>query len=275
MSARSSRRTSGTASRVILAALAALAVAVPPAGPAAAAPSDQPGGTSGVLDSRALDKLQQRAAEVQTDLKAQQEQVATARKALADAEGAVKDAEGLVSDAESELAVHQDVVATYASALYRDGGALTPLTLLLSGGDPGDVLTAMGFLDVVDRHAADVIGAAEKLRQAALEQQQRANAALKKARQRADEVAARVDELEAAADAVTDDLDDALGEVDKQLAQLQKEQLDVNDRTAANWKAYVAQLAAAGVTPPPAAALRDPSGGLPAGLVPVGDSAGG
>jgi cell wall-associated NlpC family hydrolase len=275
MSVRSSRRTPGTAARGLVAAIAILALAVPFAGPATAAPSDQPGGTSGVLDSRALDKLQQRAAEVQADLKAQQEQVATAREALSDAEGGVKAAEALVSDAESELAAHRDVVATYASAVYRDGGALTPLTLLLSGGDPGDVLTAMGFLDVVDKHAADVIGAAENLRQAALEQQDRANAALQKARQRADEVSARVDELEAAADAVTDDLDAALGEVDRQLAQLQREQRDVNDRTAANWKAYVAQLAAAGVSPPPAAALRDPSAGLPAGLVPVGASTGG
>ena len=39
-------------------------------GPAAADPSDQPGGTSGVLDSRALDELQQRAAEVQAGLQA-------------------------------------------------------------------------------------------------------------------------------------------------------------------------------------------------------------
>ena len=41
------------------------------------------------------------------------------------------------------------VVAGYAAAVYRDGGALTPLTILLSGGDPGDVLAAMGFLEVV------------------------------------------------------------------------------------------------------------------------------
>jgi hypothetical protein len=260
---------------VLVAALAALALAVPLAGPAMAGPSDQPGGTSGVLDSSALDELQQRAAEVQADLKAQQAEVTEAREAMAEAEAAVTAAEAAVSDAEGELAVHQRVVATYASAVYRDGGALTPLALLLGGGDPGDVVAAMGYLEVVDRHAADVIGAAEKLRRAALDQQRRANAALGRARERADEVSARVAELEAAAAAVTDDLDDALGEVDRQLARLQREQLDVNDRTAANWKAYVDQLTAAGVTPPPAAALKDPAAGLPAGLVPVGASGGG
>ena len=260
MFARSPWRTRGPAvSRVLVAVLATLALAVPLGGPAAADPSDQPGGTSGVLDSEALDELQQRAAEVQNDLKAQQHEVAAARKALADAQAAVTAAEKVVSDAEGKLAEHQELVASYASAVYRDGGSLTPLTLLLSGGDPGDVLTAMGYLDVVDQHAADVIGAAEKAREAALDQQRRAKAALGKAQQRADEVAARVKDLEAAAAAVTDDLDAALGKVDLQLAQLQKEQLDVNQRTAANWKAYVDQLTAAGVTGPPAAQLRDPA----------------
>ena len=120
-----------------------------------------------MLDSRALDELQQRAAEVQTELQAQQGEVVAAREALTAAERPVADAEAVVADAEGELAGYQDVVAGYAAAVYRDGGALTPLTLLLSGGDPGDVLSAMGFLEAVDAHAAEVIGAAEEQRQAA------------------------------------------------------------------------------------------------------------
>ncbi|SOE02852.1 D-alanyl-D-alanine carboxypeptidase family protein [Blastococcus haudaquaticus] len=271
---RSPWRTRGPATRA-LAASAALAIVLLGSGPAAAAPSDQPGGTTAVLDSRALDQLQQRAAEVQTGLQEQQAEVAAAREELARIEQAVAEAEAVVADAEGELAVHQEAVAEYASAVYRDGGALSPLTLLLSGGDPGDVVAAMGFLDVVDSHAARVIGAAEELRQAALDEQQRATAALTQARARADEVAATVAELEAAASAVTDELGEALGAVDRQLAQLQQEQLDVNERTAANWRAYVAELAAAGVTPPPASALQNPPAGLPAGLVPVGSAGGG
>jgi cell wall-associated NlpC family hydrolase len=84
-----------------------------------------------------------------------------------------------------------------------------------------------------------------------------------------------VAELEAEAAAVTDELDAALGEVDRQLARLQQEQVQVNQQTAANWQAYLDQLAAAGVTPPPAAALLDPGAAVPAGLVPVASSAGG
>jgi cell wall-associated NlpC family hydrolase len=255
--------------------LLAVLLAVVPAAPAAAEPSDQPGGTSGVLDSEALDTLQQRAAEVQQQLQAQQGEVVSAREALAEAEALVAEAEAVVTDAEGVLAGYQQEVARYASAVYRDGGALTPLTLLLSSGDPGEVLSAMGFLDVVDAHAAEVIGAAEQHRLAAEEQRDRARAALEEAQARADQVAARVAELEAAAAAVTDELGEALGVVDRQLAALQAEQVEVNRATAANWRAYLDKLAAAGITPPPASALLNPPAGLPPGLVPVGSARGG
>jgi cell wall-associated NlpC family hydrolase len=269
---RSPWRTRGTA---LLVTAIAVAGVLAGAAPAAADPSDQPGGTSGVLDSRALDELQKRAAEVQSGLQAQQGEVVAARDALTQAEQAVAAAQQVVDDADGVLAGYQDVVAGYASALYRDGGALTPLTLLMSSGDPGEVLSAMSFLDVVDAHAAEVIGAAETMRQAALEEKRRAGEALALAQARKDEVASRVAELEAAADAVTEELDAALGDVDKQLAQLQREQVDVNTRTAANWKAYADQLTAAGVVAPPAAQLKNAPAGLPPGMVPVAAADGG
>jgi hypothetical protein len=214
--------------------LTVLAVAVLATGvaqPAAAAPSDQPGGTSAVLDSRALDQLQQRAAEVQTGLQEQQAEVAAAREEQARAEEAVAAAEAVVSDAEGELAVHQREVASYAAAVYRDGGAVTPLTVLLSGGDPGEVVSALSFLDVVDAHAARVIGAAEVQRQAALGEQQRAEAALAVARQEAEAVAAKVAELEAQVAAIDGELlDPAVYAQPAKVAELGRRQADL--RTA-------------------------------------------
>ena len=274
MLSRSRRRHRGTVTRAALAALAVASVCLAFAGPAGAVPSDQPGGTSGVLDSRALDRLQQRAAEVQTGLQAQHAEIAAARESLAEAEAAVATAQAVLEGAEGELAVHQRAVAGYAAAIYRDGGAITPLTLLLSGGDPGEVLASLGFLDVVDAHAAEVIGAAEAQRQAALAEQGRATTALEEARARAAEVGARVAELEAAASAVAAELDAALGEVDRQLAELQREQVEVNTQTAANWQRYLDSLTAAGVIAPPAAQLRNSPDGLPEGMVPVGASDG-
>ena len=86
----------------------------------------------------------------------------------------------------------RQVVAEYASAVYRDGGALTPLTLLLSGGDPGEIVAAMGYLEAVDAHAAEVVAAAEQQRRAAVAERDRAAAALAQAQARADQVAAEV-----------------------------------------------------------------------------------
>jgi cell wall-associated NlpC family hydrolase len=265
----------GTGRALTSAALAVALLVVPWTGPAAAGPSDQPGGTTAVLESEALDRLQQRAAEVQDGLREQQREVVEARRDLRRAQVAVSDAESALTDAEGELAGHQQVVAAYARAVYRDGGALSPLSLLLSGGDPGEMAAALGFLDAVDRHAADVIGTAERHRQAAMAQQARARQALERAGQREDAVAARVAELEDAAAAVTDELDAALAVVDRQLAELQADQLEVNRQTAANWRAYRQQLAQAGVTPPPASALLDPTSGLPGELVPLAASTGG
>ena len=104
---------------------------------------------------------------MQRGLQSQQGEVESARAALGEAERAVADAEAVLGDAEGALAGHRQLVARYASAVYRDGGAITPLSVLLSGGDPGDVVSALGFLEVVDRHAATVIGEAEAQRQAA------------------------------------------------------------------------------------------------------------
>ena len=261
------------ASLPVVVAAAVLALAVP--APALADPSDQPGGTSGVLDSSALDELQQRAAEVQKGLQQRQAEIAKAQQDLAAAQQQVDAAQAVVDQTQGELADRQAVVAQYAAAAYRDGGTLDPLTVLLDGADPGDVIAAMGYLDAVDKHTAVVVAAAEQQRQAALDDQERAQAALDRAKQRADAVQHQIDELEAQAAAVTDELDEALGVVDSQLAQLQKQQLEVNQKTAANWQAYLDQLTAAGITPPPASALRSPASSLPPGLVPVASHAGG
>src|SRR3954468_18049258 len=101
MPARSRWRAHGTtAARALLAGLVAIVLAVVLAEPAFADPSDQPGGTSGVLDSQALDKLQTRAAQVQGDLQARQAEVVAAREALSQAQAAVVEAPKALDDAQ-------------------------------------------------------------------------------------------------------------------------------------------------------------------------------
>ena len=265
------RRTGAT---ILLGAALVLAGTGAP-GVALAAPSQQPGGTTGVLDSAALDDLQQQATDVQTDLQRRQAEVADAEGRRDVARAAAEAASGAVVAADGVLAQRQAVVARYAAAVYRDGGGPSALGLLLRGGDPGDVVAAMGYLEAVDRRTEELLTTAEGQRQRALAESAAADQALAEAEQRAEAVTDQVGELEAAAAAVTDRLDRALQAVDRQLARLQREQVEVNASTAANWRAYLDELAAAGIVPPPALALRDPVAGLPAGLVPVGASGGG
>ena len=205
--------------------------------------------------AEALDELQQRAAEVQAGLQAQQVEVAAARDALTAAEQAVAEAQAVLADAEGELAAYQEVGRRLRLGGLPGRRRPDPLTLLLSGGDPGDVLSAMGFLDVVDAHAAEVIGDAE----ACAGRPGRSSSgrrALDAGPGAADEVAARVAELEAAGGRGHRRARRRPGRGRRQLAQLQAEQVDVNNRTAANWQAYVDQLTAAGVVAPPPAAAR-------------------
>jgi hypothetical protein len=144
-------------------ALAALSSAPP----AAADPTGQVVVTASLLDSPELDELERRAAEVQADLQIRQSRVVAAREALAAAEAAAAQAEADIVEADAELARARAEVARHASAVYRDAGEVTPLSVLLSGGGPGDVVAAGGLLDAAERHAAAVVAAAERRRQEA------------------------------------------------------------------------------------------------------------
>ena len=272
MAVRAGRVTRGGAT---LLAAAALVLAIGGAPVALAGPSDQPGGTSGVLDSQALEQLQAEAARVQADLRARQADVAAAEQRRDQARATADTAAAALADAERVLAERRQVVADYAAAVYRDGGGPSPVGVLLTGGGPGDVVEALASLEAVERHTTGLVAAAEDQRRQSADAAHAAQTALSAAEAATQQVDAEAERLRTTAAAVTDRLDRALQQVDRQLAELQQQQVDVDDRTYANWRAYLQQLADAGVTPPPAGQLRDPVAGLPAGLAPVGASGGG
>ena len=243
--------------------------------PALAAPGDRPAGPASLLDSPELDDLQRRAAEVQADLQERQARVVEARAALDAARQAAAQAEADIAAADAELARTRAEVARLASAVYRDAGEVTALTVLLAGGDPGDVVAAAGLLDAAQRHAAEVVAAAERQRQEAAARRAEAETVRETARTRAAELTTQIEELEAAAVAATRDLEAAVAAVDRELGRQREEQRAAGRQAAAAWQGYLDQLAAAGVDPPPAAALRDPAAGLPDGLAPVPAADGG
>jgi cell wall-associated NlpC family hydrolase len=260
--------------RSSLAVAVAAALLVVPV-PALAAPTDEPAGSASLLDSPELDELQRRAAEVQADLQRRQLRVVEARAALDAARQDAARAEADIAAADAELARTRAEVARHASAVYRDAGEVTALTVLLGGGDPGDVVAAAGLLDAAERHAAEVVAAAERRRQEAAARRAEAEAVRETARTRAAELSIQIEELEAAAAAATRDLDAAVAAVDRELGRQREEQREAGRQAAAAWQGHLDQLAAAGVVPPPAAALRDPATSLPDGLAPVPAADGG
>ena len=253
----------------------ALAVVLLPTAHAGADPTGSGVATASLLDSPELDELQRRAAGVQADLQERQSRVLAAREALAAAEAAAAQAEADIVAADADLARARAEVARHASAVYRDAGEVTPLSVLLSGGGPGDVVAAAGLLDAAERHAAAVVAAAERRRQEAAARRAEAERTRETARARAAELTTETAELEAAAAAASRDLEAAVAAVDRQLGRQREEQRAAGRQAAADWHGYLDELAAAGVAPPPAAALRDPAGSLPDGLAPVPASGGG
>ncbi|WNV77292.1 D-alanyl-D-alanine carboxypeptidase family protein [Geodermatophilus sp. DSM 44513] len=260
--------------RGTLAAAVVAALVFAPA-PALAAPGDLPAGSASLLDSPELDELQRRAAAVQADLQRRQARVLEARAALDAARSAAEQAQADIAAADAELARARAEVARHASAVYRDAGEVTALSVLLGGGGPADVVAAAGLLDAAERHAAAVVGAAERRRQEAAARRSEAEEVQATARARATELTGQIAELEAAAAAATRDLEAAVAAADRELGRQREEQRAAGRAAAAAWQDRLGRLAAAGVDPPPAAALRDPAAGAPEGLVPLPAADGG
>lgn len=238
-------------------------------------PSDQPGGTSAVLDTPELDALQVRAGEIQGQLQDRQAAVANILSRLDTARAEAVAAQTARREADVGFASQQQVIAGYASAIYRDGSAPDELRLFLTYRSPADMVAALGYLDAVRSYHEQGLADAERARVDAVTADNAAAAGLAAVEAEAATLQSEASRVEQAAAAVTDELSAALAAVNAQLAELQQAQLEVNARTAAEWQTYLAQLSAAGIVAPQITELLDPARALPPGLVPVGRSTGG
>ncbi|MDT0278406.1 NlpC/P60 family protein [Blastococcus goldschmidtiae] len=173
--------------------------------------------------------------------------------------------------AREQVAAVQRAVGTGASDLYR----ATP-TLRY----PVPTLDAAGVTDALLRHS--VTERADRALEGAVVRAERTVAALQDASARVDQAeagaAAAEDELADALEAMRAQVDDLSTEVTGRLASLGAipaagRQQERNQRAVARWQGYLAQLSGAGIQPPPAAALADPTD-LPAGFSPALDSSG-
>jgi peptidoglycan DL-endopeptidase CwlO len=169
--------------------------------------------------------------------------------------------------ADQVVAAQQDEVDAYSATVYATLAQPSEIRALVSGG-PENFLDGSALLDRL-RADQEVRLAGAIRRQAAAERAERtANAALTDAADRRSVLADRTADASERAASVSAELSGFVADTDAAVVRAQRDQRARNDRTAASWRSYLAQLAKAGIVPPPAAALRDPAH-LPAGLVPL------
>ncbi len=176
--------------------------------------------------------------------------------------------------AREAVEAEQQVVGARAADLYRSAPLARYPVLALDASDASRTSDVLFRQAVTERDARTLDGAVLRA--------ERTRAAL-------DDAVARVEQAEAAAATAEAELADALAavraraddhgiDVKAGLAALGTipapgEQQERNQRAVARWQGYLAQLTAAGIAPPAAAALSDPED-LPAGFSPALDASG-
>ncbi len=196
------------------------------------------------------------------------EQAAVHRRAQLDE---ARSAEQAARDA---VASQQRVVGAGAAELYRATPTSRYPVLALDTGDAADTSDVL-FLQAVSEHADRELASA-------VVRAERTGTALADAVTRVDQAEAAAEaaeaELSLALTAMRAQVDDLSTEVTGRLAALGTipaagQQQERNQQAVARWQGYLAKLTAAGVTPPAAALLADPSS-LPSGFSPALDPSG-
>lgn len=204
-------------------------------------------------------------------------QAARYRAALADAERfdtQARQAEGAAAQALAQSTVDRQAVAGYAAAAYQRSTTERWPVAALSLQRPeatADVLHAQGLAEqLADRQDREVARAALSALRAAQYTDQAAAArdAAATARDEAAAVLADVRELVAELDPTL-----SAGVAGLATAPTSPAQQARNAAALTAWQAGLAELAAAGITPPPVAELADPEH-LPGGLAPLRDATG-
>ncbi len=217
--------------------------------------------------------LQRTATDVQRELADLGERVRGAERDLVVAAERVSGAKSERQSADAVVAAQQDEVDAYSKALYSALAQPSEIQMLLTAANPNDFLQGN---DLIARVRADQDGrlnAAVRRQDAALAAEREALTAEKAAADRKTDLDRRNADASNRAAAVSSELRGQVDDTNAAVVAQQKAQKERNEQTAANWKAYTDRLAASGVTPPPAAALRDPTR-LPPGMTAVLGSTG-
>ncbi|TDP96080.1 D-alanyl-D-alanine carboxypeptidase family protein [Labedaea rhizosphaerae] len=262
--------------RVVTAVVVVLAgwVATPVA---LAAPTPEPGAPGAVPDTRPgtafadprVAQLQVTATEVQHELAGLATQIHTAETDLGKATATANAARDRRKQADAVVAARQGEMDRYAVAVFGAMGQPNSMQALFSAASPEDFLDGADLLGELRRQAEQRLTAAMQRQRSATAAEQQASQAEQLAAQRKNALDRRTADATNRAAAVSSELRGQVAAADNAVIAMQRAQAQRNADTKANWQAYLDRLHAAGITPPPAGALRDPAH-LPGGLTRLG-----
>lgn len=213
-------------------------------------------------------RLQRTATDVQRELAELAGQIHDAEQDLRAATDSAAAARTERAAADQVVAAQQAEVDAYSSTVYETLAQPVELRALLSAGDPSEFLHGTGLLTQLRADQDTRLAGAVRRQDAAMRAEDAATSTASAAgRRKADLDRRNADASERAA-AVSSELAGVVSDTNAAVVAQQQAQRQRNQTTAANWRAYLDRLAAAGITPPPARSLRD-VGHLPAGLSPL------
>ncbi|RZS38903.1 NlpC/P60 family protein [Herbihabitans rhizosphaerae] len=219
-------------------------------------------------------ELQRTASTVQRELGGLAQQIHVAEEELRRASDTLAAARVERERADAVVAGRQKEVDSYAAAMLNSvGGSPSDLRVLLAARNPRDFLDGAGFVDRIRSVLSGQLAGSVQRQRTASSAEGTARDAEAAAIGRKADLDKRTGDATNRAAAVSSELRGKLAEVNSAVIASQKSQQERNEKTAANWRAYVERLRANGIVPPPMIAMRD-AARLPAGLVSLPGMAG-
>ena len=215
-------------------------------------------------------RLQRTAADVQKELADLAGQIHDAEADLRKATDAAASARAERQAADRAVAAQQTEVDAYSSTVYETLAQPVELRALLSADDPRAFLDGTGLLAQLRADQDERLAGAVRRQDAAIRAEDAATATETAAGRRKDDLDRRNADATNRAAAVSSELRGVVTDTNAAVVEQQRAQQRRNQTTAANWHAYLDRLARAGITPPPARALRD-VGHFPVGLTPLSE----
>ncbi len=231
-------------------------------GPGAPVPDPRPG--EAFADPKVAE-LQRTATDVQRELAELSGRLSVAEDELRAATGEAGLARAEREAADKVVSARQNEVDAYSSAVFSAMGQPTQVRVLLTAGSPDEFLQGAGLINRLTADQDSRLADAVRRQRVAAEAENTATAAERSAADRRADLDRRNGDATNRAAAVSSELRSKVDDTNAVVVAQQTSQRERNERTAANWRAYTGKLAAAGITAPRAAALRDPAR-LPAGL---------